>query len=792
MQKISVGLICGGPSLERGISLNSARSVMDHLESEDIEIIPIYFDSKKQPYKVSKAQLYCNTPSDFDFKLQQTATPLTEGNLVSVLKKTDIIFPVMHGPFGEDGGIQAFLEKHALPYVGSSSSVCKKVFDKYNANQEIGRNGFFTLPSVVLKIYKKDHKAILEKFFSENKIKRAIVKPATGGSSIGVFSVSNVTDALEKVNYLFSKRMDTRVVVEPFAEGVEFTMILLENRFGLPVALPPTEIETDYTEHQIFDYRKKYLPTRQVTWHCPPRFDKGIIDKIQAQAEQIFSIFGMRDFARFDGWVLPDGNIWFCDFNPISGMEQNSFLFQQASRIGMTHSDVLRHVVERACVRQGVLFPPSPQKIKSKKRKTVNIIMGGNNSEKQVSLMSGTNVWLKLRRSSRYDPQPYLLDTKGNVWHVPYHLCLNHTVEEIADNCEKYQSAKTKLTEFEERSRMRLGLQDSKDEKEFFEPRKLSLKEFFDISSFVFIALHGGAGEDGTFQKILAEKKIKFNGPNEKVSRLCMDKWETARFIDSLNIEGVSGISGKVLHVNEMSALSDSHLPLLWRKLKKELGANTLIVKPRADGCTTGIAHLYTSTDLKKYIHFVKKNATYIPKQTFEGQVDIIEMPTVPMQELLFEKFIETDNLRVKANKLKYIRKTGWLEITAGVVEIDGKMQSFNPSITVVEGEVLTVEEKFQGGTGVNITPPPSSIMKPKVLEKIKNKISTLAEKIGIRGYSRIDAFVHLESGELLIIEPNTLPGLTPSTVLYHQGLAEDPPIFPRELIELLLKSKGY
>src|SRR3990167_4699804 len=151
--KLRIGLLCGGSSLERGISLNSARSVMDHLESEEAEIVPIYFDSKKKSYRVSKAQLYSNTPSDFDFKLQQTAMPLNEATLVSLLKTTDIVFPVMHGPFGEDGEIQGFLEGHELPFIGSQPEVCKKAFDKFNANELIRDHGFFALPSVVLKLY---------------------------------------------------------------------------------------------------------------------------------------------------------------------------------------------------------------------------------------------------------------------------------------------------------------------------------------------------------------------------------------------------------------------------------------------------------------------------------------------------------------------------------------------------------------------------------------------------------------------------------------------------------------
>ncbi|QQR84228.1 hypothetical protein IPJ72_03525 [Candidatus Peregrinibacteria bacterium] len=104
--RLKIALLCGGPSLERGISLNSARSVADHLESENIEILPIYFDHKRRPYAIERGQLYSNTPSDFDFKLKSTSKPLTEKGLSRFLKKVDLAFPVMHGAFGEDGTIQ--------------------------------------------------------------------------------------------------------------------------------------------------------------------------------------------------------------------------------------------------------------------------------------------------------------------------------------------------------------------------------------------------------------------------------------------------------------------------------------------------------------------------------------------------------------------------------------------------------------------------------------------------------------------------------------------------------------
>jgi len=384
------------------------------------------------------------------------------------------------------------------------------------------------------------------------------------------------------------------------------------------------------------------------------------------------------------------------------------------------------------------------------------------------------------------------LDPHGNVWKLPYQLCLNHTVEEIAENCENYQDAKAKLGEFEERARLHLGLLEKKDKEEFFEPVKLTQNEFIKKSLFVFIALHGGDGENGVLQKRLELAKVKFNGPDDKVSRLCMDKFATSQFIKRLKINGVGAIPGKVVSTIELFELNGKKIEELWQEMTRELEAETLIVKPRADGCTTGIAHLYSYKDLAKYIDFVKGMVRSIPKDTFTNQADMIDMPTNFLEELLFEKFVVTDILRVQNNKIKHLPKTGWTEITVGVIEKEKRIKSLNPSITVVEGEVLTVEEKFQGGTGVNITPPPASIIKPVVLAKIKKNIEVLAKQIGIKGYSRIDSFVNMKTGDLQIIEVNTLPGLTPSTVFYHQALAENPAILPHDLLELLIQNKGY
>ncbi len=787
---MKIALLTGGPSFERGISLNSARSVLDHLDSENIDIVPIYFDTKKRAYQISKSQLYSNTPSDFDFKLSQNYKPLSYKNLIKTLKSVDIVFPAMHGAFGEDGQIQSILEKNNIPFIGSSSQSCKLASDKHEANKKLNQNDFFTLPSALLKIYSEDNKKIIEDFFKKNNIKRAIIKPACSGSSIGVFSVNTPKEAMKKAQTIFSKRIDTRVVLEPFAEGKEFTVIILQNAFGLPVAVLPTEIEMAYHEGRIFDYRKKYLPTNQVKYHCPPRFSEEVIEKIRRQAEQIFSLFKMNDFARFDGWVLDNGEIWFSDFNPISGMEQNSFLFQQASRIGMSHADLLHYVLKNSCKRQNVPYTERTLELKDDKKKEVSVLFGGSTSERQVSLMSGTNVWLKLRKSNIYNPRPYLLDFDENVWELPYTLILNHTVEEIIENAKNAQKNEKKIGNLAKVVRDELLLKEEDCTAPFFLPRKMTFEEFVNKSKFVFLGLHGGSGEDGSIQKVLKQKNVFFNGSDDKVSKLCMDKYATGDFIRKLNLDGVKITSQKILKFKDIKNFVKTSD--LWDSLIKELDTKTLIVKPKNDGCSTGIAHLYTSEDLENYMKYMIRCESSIPAGVLTNQNTILEMPGGMSKEVLFEKFVETDSVKVKNGKLKYKRTSGFVEVTVGVLEEDKKIYALNPSITVAEGEVLSLEEKFQGGTGINITPPPEEIVSSKALARARSLIGELATKIGIKGYARIDAFMDVKNGDLLVIEVNTLPGLTPSTVLYHQGLAENPQMFPRELLEKIIKSSGY
>ncbi|RZC78175.1 hypothetical protein C5167_002426 [Papaver somniferum] len=441
---------------------------------------------------------------------------------------------------------------------------------------------------------------------------------------------------------------------------------------------------------------------------------------IREGASLLFKRFGLRDFARIDGWFLPSshlslsaendnkfgrsksGTIIFTDINLISGMEQTSFLFQQASKVGFSHSNILRTIIQRACLRFPALSscsnasnalhrqPKSPEETgafsEGKGIRKVFVMFGGETSERQVSLMSGTNVWLNLQAFDDLDVTPCMLAPANEhlsdvnkhkecdvfsktVWTLPYSLVLRHTTEEVLDACVKAM-----------------------------EPDRAALTTH--LRNQVIMDIMEGLSKQSSFK----------------------------------------GFDIADVHPTKYSLEQ-------WIKLAKEVEATVFIAGP-------GVIASKTCMD---------KVATSLAVGNAHG---VIEMPNPPPEQLLFEPFIETDPIifsskctKANSNGLLWEGRSRWVEITVGVVGKRGEMHSLSPSVTVKEsGDILSLEEKFQGGTGINLTPPPSSIISEEALEKCKRCIEIIANTLGLEGFSRIDAFVNVDSGEALVEEPPMYP----------------------------------
>ncbi|KAK6946416.1 D-alanine--D-alanine ligase, C-terminal [Dillenia turbinata] len=348
---------------------------------------------------------------------------------------------------------------------------------------------------------------------------KAVVKPARAGSSIGVTVAYGVLDAPKTANDIITEGIDDKVLVEIFLEGGrEFTAIILDVGSGLkcrPAALLPTEVELQFhgganvgEAVTILNYRRKYLPTQQVAYHTPP----GLIDVIRNRASLLFQRLGLGDFARIDGWFLPSsvsvflssenkygrnkwGTIIFTDINLWNGADK---LFIPAGFkalvvasfatvvllkvktmmfhvwVSFPQSNVLWSIIQRACSHFPSLASfnglPSTTSTRSKSEQDTKALIkeegahkgfvafGGETSERLVSLMSGTNVWLKLQAFADVEVTPYLLASpvgdlsdedeilvefpmsSKTVWTllifiILYSLLLRHATEEVLDEC---------------------------------------------------------------------------------------------------------------------------------------------------------------------------------------------------------------------------------------------------------------------------------------------------------------------------------------------------------------------
>lgn len=760
-KKQRVAIICGGPSSERGISLNSARSLFDNLDAEKYELTLLYVNPKLKFFQINETEIYSNTPLDFDYKLKNGKKVLNQSKLTKLLKKMDVVFPAIHGTYGEDGQLQTLLEKIGVPYLGSSPRACLNTANKHLCQQVLKKHGFFTLKDFVVKKGGRLPKLGKGSW---------VAKPLHGGSSIGVQYIRNIKDLKSKLTEVF--KHENQAIIEPEVRGKEFTIIVLENARGEAVALMPTEIELG--KDRFFDYRKKYLPTSQTRYHTPARFDLKTTEKIRAQAAHAFKCLGMNDFGRLDGWVLPNGTIWFSDVNAISGMEQNSFLFQQAALLGLSHSQLLDYIINKKITKKDS---------HGDKREEIPVIFGGNTAERQVSVMSGTNVWMKLKSSKKYKPVPLFLSFDQKIFYIPQFLCLQHTVEEIEEKIKLLKNSNHFENLEKERDIILKNLAIAKNDVDepLFVPRQTSIESISKDYGFLFLGLHGGAGENGIFQAMLDHIRLPYNGPGAASSELCMDKFETGERIEQAKIPGVKVAKKYLMQMNQDPEKT-------WKTLLEQKFSSSIILKPRGDGCSAGVIRINTKEQFKKAVQFFRSGNPCIPARAIHDYHGQIDLPNKKLDEILIEDFIVTDKVTLENLKIHWQSRSDFVEITVGFLGEKGKLTVMSPSQTIANLETLSLEEKFMGGTGINLVPPPKEYVKPAVVKKVQMRLKKIADVLGIEGYTRMDCFMNRKTGELIIIEANTLPALTPSTTFFQQGATLPNPLNPRQLLERIIE----
>lgn len=764
-------IVFGGPSLERAISLNSARSLADHLYSFEVEQSWVFVSQDKRFHVIDKKWLYCNTIEDFEFKLDRG---FSWDDLKKQCSDDDIIFSVMHGEFGEDGEFSSWVEESGLSFIGPSSESCSLAYLKEKGLSVVRDLGFDPGPHVCLHSQEEVSgalKAFIERFPTGQ---RFFMKPNAGGSSIGARPFDTACELLEEWR-AHERYYQKGLIVEPFYDNAqEFCITVFSADCDDEIyCLAPVSI--DYGSGEFYDYRKKYMLSDHSHWECPAQWPSTYFEKIQEASKELYRKIKARGLIRIDGWMFENGRLAFSDINLISGFEQNSLLFRQAAVCGLSHQALCRWLIENLTNKT----LPQDKKPLASEKKNVFIVFGGDTSERYTSMLSGINVWLKLISQKEFEAVPYLWEPKLGLRPVSYHAMLFHGLQGLRESMD---IVKKDLAPY------RLPFADLAEnfftEKNYFSSVSDFLSHAKRQDAFVFLALHGGDGENGVWQSWLVQAGLAFNGSGPQASEVGMDKKRTAEIIESMGHPKINSLPKVVFR------LSDSH-DVIFEKLHDFKMRNSFpwIVKPRSEGCSSGVMIIRELAEFSAFIAQLQQS--HLTQGPLLGpsllqQWDKMEN-CMAINDWLIEPMLICDKLTFAPDNTMTMTGSGWIELTQGVIQEGAEWRALPASLVLAKESILTVEEKFQAGTGTNVTPVPFFTQEDNWW--LSRAIIQVAEALSLQQYARFDLFYHRQTRDIVIIEVNTLPGLTASTVLFHQLILDD--MTPQKFFSWLLEAKN-
>lgn len=714
MQKLRVGVLMGGKSLEKEVSFNSGRTICDHLDTARYTIIPI-FQNNSQLYLLPWHFLHRGKTTDFEHRLP------TEGTLIAwddLQNHVDFIYIAQHGRYAEDGILQGFLEVLGIPYLGSDVLASALRMDKI-AQKSFLQNACITVPRyITVEPHEIDNFAhyktnIEKKLIAAGIVNNFVIKPCNEGSSLGISVIDNTQEleiALQKACYI-EQGKKKRVLIEEKIVGMEFTCItLIDYTTGEYISLPPTEIVPE-NGTQFFDYEQKYMPGRGIK-RTPAPCSPQVTAHIQETCIATMRALDFTTMSRIDGFVTADNTIVIIDPNTLSGMAPSSFIFNQAAEVNMSPSHIINHIIETELHHYGLLENIILQEkmelpIMHTEKIRVAVLFGGKSNEKEISLESGRNVFYKLS-PHKYDPIPVFVSDALELFIITQPQLVRNSTKEIA----------TSLTE----------------------NQKIKWNDLPTIADFVFNALHGGEGENGSVQGALEMLSMPYNGSSVLSSALCMNKYKANEF---LALHGFNVPRNVYITKDEWSNNQSS----LINEALTSLNHAGLIVKPHDDGCSVMVKKVTNNDELITAINAV-----------------LHEKDSVLIEECI----------------------TG-MELTVGVIG-NNTPRALPPSQAVTLSGILSIEEKFLPGAGENQTPAP---LPQSALKFVQQVMEDAYKTVQCKGYVRIDCFYQsaqcspTEQERVVILEINTLPGLTPATCLFHQ--AAEIGLKPMDFIDTLI-----
>jgi D-alanine-D-alanine ligase len=321
--KLRIAVLAGGRSSEHEISLASARSVLASLDPQRYDVVTVAI-GRDGRWELGSG----------DGTIAETL-PVPAAGAPATLGSVDVVLPILHGPFGEDGTVQGLLELAGVPYVGAGVAASALCMDKDLFKKVLRDSGILVARHVAVRPGDR-----LENPFGYP----CFVKPARLGSSVGITKVHDEAELGPAVELAF--RHDEKVLIEEFLDGVEVEVGVLGNRE--PIASLPGRIVP--LGHEWYDYASKY-EEGGMELIVPPDLPESVIERVQLAAVEAFRVTECEGMARVDCFVVDGDRVIVNELNTIPGFTATSVYAKLFEASGIPYPELLQRLIELALER---------------------------------------------------------------------------------------------------------------------------------------------------------------------------------------------------------------------------------------------------------------------------------------------------------------------------------------------------------------------------------------------------------------------------------------------------------
>lgn len=352
-RKIRVAILFGGQSAEHEVSLQSAKNVAAAIDRQKYDVVLVGIDKEGRWYLSEESKFLLHADNPKLIKLAQAGENLAlvpgrqNAGLIPVggdetIGPIDVVFPVLHGPFGEDGTVQGLLKLANVPFVGAGVLGSAVGMDKDVMKRLLRDAG---IPIANFLVFKRSGADEIDFDAAKDCLGLPVfVKPANLGSSVGISKVKSESQFHEAVRLAFE--YDNKILVEEYIQGREIECSVLGN--DNPIASVPGEI---IPQHEFYSYEAKYIDEAGAVLEIPAKLDDKTTKKVQDYAIKTFRAICCEGMARIDFFLKDNDEIIVNEINTIPGFTKISMYPKLWAASGISYSELIDRLIQLAIER---------------------------------------------------------------------------------------------------------------------------------------------------------------------------------------------------------------------------------------------------------------------------------------------------------------------------------------------------------------------------------------------------------------------------------------------------------